>query len=113
MTEEELKYLADVQNFVDELIEIVGEEKKFEDFNNHLRYRRAVERQFELIGEAVKNFKKTNKEIEIKNSKEIIGLRNRIAHAYDSVDYVTLWGIIINHIPKLKIEIDELIKKLE
>lgn len=66
-----------------------------------------------MIGEATKKFKKTNEEIEITYSKEIIGLRNRIAHAYDSIDYAALWAIVINHIPKLKIEIDELIKKHE
>ena len=82
MTENELKYLIDVQIFVNELIEIVGTEKRYEHFNNNLTYRRAIERQFELIGEAVKNFKTTNKEIEISNSKEIIGLRNRIVHDY-------------------------------
>lgn len=113
MTEDELKYLVDVQIFVDELIEIVGVEKRFEHFNNNLIYRRAIERQFELIGEAAKNFKTTNTEIEITHSKEIIGLRNRIAHAYDSIDYTVLWAIVINHIPNLKAEIDELIKKYE
>lgn len=113
MTENELKYLIDVQIFIDELIEIVGTDKRYEHFNNNLIYRRAVERQFELIGEAVKNFKTTNKEIEITYSREIIGLRNRIAHAYDSVDYATLWSIVINHIPKLKIEIELLVKKYE
>ena len=113
MTEDELKYIVDVQIFVDELIEIVGEDKRFENFKNNLTYRRAVERQFELIGEAIKNFKKTNKEIEISNAKEIIGLRNLIAHAYDSVDYEKLWAIVINHLPKLKTEIDALIIKFE
>ena len=113
MTEDELKFIVDVQIFVDELIEIIGDNKRFENFNKNLIIRRAVERQFELIGEAIKKFKRTNKEIEISNDKEIIGLRNLIIHAYDSVDYEKLWGIIINHIPKLKIEIEALIKKYE
>ena len=113
MTDDGLKYLIDVQIFVDELIEIVGAEKRFEHFNNNLTYRRAIERQFELIGEAIKNLKTTNTEIEITHSKEIISLRNRITHAYDSIDYAVLWAIVINHIPNLKGEIDELIKKHE
>lgn len=44
MKEDELKYLIDIQLFVDELIEIVGSDKRFDNFNNNLRYRRAVER---------------------------------------------------------------------
>jgi len=113
MTEDELKYIVDIQIFIDELLEIVGMDKRFEKFNNNLMFRRAIERQFELIGEAIKNFKRTNQEIEISNAKEIIGLRNLIVHAYDSVDYEKLWAIIINHIPKLKLEIEQLIKKYE
>ncbi len=98
---------------IEDLSEIVGEEKMFAKFNQNRMMRLAVERCFEIIGEAIKNFKSINTEIEISNSKEIIGLRNRIVHAYDSVDYERLWAIVINHIPKLKIEIDELIKKHE
>ena len=54
-----------------------------------------------------------NSEIEIANAREIIGLRNIIAHAYDSVDYPKLWAVIINHIPKLKEEINSLIEKYD
>ena len=57
--------------------------------------------------------KSSTKEIEISNAKEIIGLRNLIIHAYDAVDYEKLWAIVINHIPKLKIEIEQLIKKYD
>ncbi len=93
--------------------EMIGKEKKFANFNNNKMLRYAVERQFGIIREAIKNFKSINKEIEISNSKEIIGLRNRIVHAYDSIDYERLWAIVVNHIPKLKVEVEELIKKHE
>jgi len=113
LTRKELKYLQDVIIAIEDLQKIIGEDKRFENFNNNKITRYAVERIFEIIGEAVRNFKTINKEIDISNSKQIIGLRNRIIHAYDSIDYVSLWAIVINDIPKLKIEIDELIKKHE
>ena len=113
MTKEELKYLVDLQLEIDELEEIIGPVKKFEDFNNNLTKRRAVERVFEIIGEAIGNYKKLNTENEITGAKEIIGLRNVIAHAYDAVDYPKLWSIIIKHIPKLKKEIDILVDKYD
>jgi len=87
MTRKELKYLEDVKMAIDDLSEIVGEEKMFANFNKNRMMRLAVERCFEIIGEAIKNFKTLNSQIEITNSKEIIGLRNRIVHAYDSIDY--------------------------
>ena len=109
MSIDELKYLEDILMAIEELEKFIGVDKRFEVFKTSQLLQRAVEREFEIIGEAIKNFKNLNKEIEIKNTKEIIGLRNRIAHAYDSVDYEYLWGIIINHVPKLKQEVASLI----
>jgi uncharacterized protein with HEPN domain len=113
VTKQELKYLVDVQLFIEELETFFPNEKRFENFNNNILLRRAVERMFEVIGEAIKNYKNLNQEFEIAHSKEIIGLRNIIAHAYDSVDYPKLWAIVINHIPQLKKEIDSLIEKYD
>ncbi|HOY48375.1 MAG TPA: DUF86 domain-containing protein [Flavobacteriales bacterium] len=45
----------------------------------------------------------------INNAKNIVGLRNQIIHAYDSISDETIWGILINHLPKLKAEINSLI----
>lgn len=113
MTNAELKYLEDVLLAINDIDEIVGEPKLYENFINDKATKFAIERQFEIIGEAIKNFKKLNSTIEITYSKEIIGLRNIISHAYDSVDHPKIWGIIINQMPKLKKEVDELIKKFE
>jgi uncharacterized protein with HEPN domain len=46
----------------------------------------------------------------IENARRIVGLRNQIIHGYDSVSDENIWGIIVNHIPKLKQEIEKLIK---
>jgi uncharacterized protein with HEPN domain len=43
--------------------------------------------------------------IEISSVKNIIGLRNIIAHAYDSVEPEMIWAIIQRDIPKLSNEI--------
>ena len=55
--------------------------------------------------------KKYDDSLQITNAKQIINLRNYIIHAYDTVDYEILWSIIVNHLPKLKIEIKEIISK--
>lgn len=110
-TEQELKYLEDIRLAIVDLQSFIGKKKNFNVFKKNELLKRAVERQFEIIGEAVKNLKQTNPSIEIKFSKQIIGLRNRIIHSYDSIDYEYLWTIIIKDIPELKREIIELLKK--
>ncbi len=113
MTKKELKYLVDVQLFIEELESFFPSEKKFDDFNKNVLLKRAVERIYEIIGEAIKNYKNENPPFEISYAKEIIGLRNIISHAYDSLDNEKLWSILINHIPQLKIEINTLIEKYD
>ncbi len=46
--------------------------------------------------------------ISINHDRQIIAFRNRIVHAYDSLDNTIVWAILINHLPKLKEEISEL-----
>lgn len=76
MSEVELKYLVDMEIAIVDTQEIIGNVKNFNDFNNNKEKKYAVERCFAVIGEAVKNFKNINNEIEISNAKEIIGLSN-------------------------------------
>lgn len=90
MTKRELKYLVDIQLFIEELDTFFPKEKKFAEFDKNILLKRAVERIFEVIGEAIKNYKNENPPFEIGFAKEIIGLRNIISHAYDAVDYPRL-----------------------
>lgn len=47
--------------------------------------------------------------INIGNAKRIVGLRNQIIHGYDSVSDENIWGVVINHLPQLKKDIQILI----
>jgi uncharacterized protein with HEPN domain len=69
-----------------------------------------VEREFEIIGEAMKRLEKIDSTLEISSKKQIINMRNRVIHGYDKVDNEIVWGTIIRHLPKLKQEIDNLLK---
>ena len=75
--------------------------------------KRAVERDLEIIGEAVNRIIKRDAghETDITNSKAIIGLRNQVIHAYDNISDENIWSIVINHLPKLKSEVKALIAK--
>jgi len=72
--------------------------------------KRAVERNLEIIGEAMNRVLKEEPDIAIKESYRIVGLRNQIIHGYDSISDENIWAILINHLPNLRNEIEELTK---
>lgn len=61
-----------------------------------------------IIGEALNQLKKVKPDLEIENDKQIIGFRNRLVHAYDSIDNSIVWAIINRHLKELKEEIQAL-----
>lgn len=83
--------------------------KTFEVYQNDLRTKRAVERNIEIIGEAMNRILKLDSEIIISNSRKIVDVRNRIIHGYDSVSDDVIWGIVIRNLPVLKKEVEELL----
>lgn len=66
--------------------------------------RRAVEREIEIIGEAMSKLLKTNPNISISYSRIIVDIRNKVIRAYDTVDNILIWKIINKVIPLLLIE---------
>ena len=54
---------------------------------------------------------KRDKYFQLPNAQRIIGTRNRIAHTYDKISDDLIWSIIINSLPKLKEEVEDLLKK--
>ncbi|MGS2739704.1 HepT-like ribonuclease domain-containing protein [Sinomicrobium sp. M5D2P17] len=73
-----------------------------------LKTQSAVERQLVIIGEALNKLKKVEPNLEIENDKQIIGFRNRLVHAYDSIDNSIVWAILNRHLKKLKEEMQVL-----
>lgn len=110
--EKEIKiWLSDIKQAISEINQFLPDEKKFKDFQNDLKGKRAIERNIEIIGEAVNRILNQNPNIEITNSRKIVDTRNRISHGYDSVSDDIIWAIVIRDIPRLQQEIDELLAK--
>ncbi len=101
------KYLDDVLNANELIEEFLVEINSFDEYSKDLKTQSAVERQLGIIGEAVNKYDKLNPNNFLKNTIQIIGLRNRIVHAYDSIDNTVVWAIIHNHLPYLKIEVTQ------
>ncbi len=109
MTEKNLKYLSDILMAI-QLIEDFTE--GITDFNSYDQDRKtqsAVERQLAIIGEALNQIRKSESGILIESDKQIVALRNRLVHAYDSIDNSIVWVIISKHLTPLKIEVEKLI----
>jgi uncharacterized protein with HEPN domain len=79
--------------------------KIFDEYSKDIKTKRAVERNIEIIGEAINRILRKDPDFGIENAQKIIGTRNRIAHGYDKISDDLIWSIVINHLPKLKAEI--------
>jgi len=108
MKEAGKKYLSDVSQAIELIETFISETTEYATFENDLKTQSAVERQLIIVGEAINNLRKAEPDISIKYDRQIIAFRNRIVHAYYSLDNAIVWAILINHLPKLKDEINEL-----
>lgn len=101
------KYLYDILSSCQEIEEETNlRGRSFEVFCNDRVYRRFIERNFEIIVEAMNRVLKLNPAIEISSARKIVNTRNLVIHSYDSLDNEILWGIVMKHLPILEKEIN-------
>ena len=87
----------------------VDSNKTLAAYKNDTKTRRAVERNIEIIGEAINRILQTGMDIPISNSRNIVDTRNRIIHGYDAVSDEIIWSIVISQLPILKGEVEKLL----
>ena len=106
MEDEIKKYLQDILSATDEITMFFdGKEMRFAEFETNMMLRRAVERNIEIIGEAMNRVLKADPSIAITNARKIVDARNYIIHGYDRLSTDILWSIVVNHIPLLRSEV--------
>jgi uncharacterized protein with HEPN domain len=104
--------LYDILNAINEIESFFSDQpKEFDVYKNDVRTRRAVERNIEIIGEATNRILQINDSISLSNSRKIVDTRNRIIHGYDTVSDEIIWGIVIQYLPILKTEVEQLLEK--
>ncbi|MFI5342739.1 MAG: DUF86 domain-containing protein [Chlamydiales bacterium] len=90
------------------------DKKKRKDFENDKMLGFATIRALEIFGEAAanisKSFQQKHPQIEWR---AIIGMRNRLIHAYFNIDYDIVWQALKSEIPKIIPELEKLINNLE
>ncbi len=69
-----------------------------------------MERELEIIGEAMNRILLIDDEISITNARRIVDLRNRVIHGYDKVDDAIIWGILQRHLAPLKKDVARLLE---
>jgi len=103
--EDALKHGREIQRFVSGM--------SLEHYSSDEKTRLAVERSFEIIGEALNRSYKLDLELvdAIPNYRQIISFRNILAHCYDTVEDRIVWGIIEESLPHLLGDLESLLKR--
>lgn len=108
------KFLEDVRDAA-AFIQEVTQGKTLDDYRADRLLRQAVERNFEIIGEAVNRLAKTDAETagRIGEFPQIIAFRNVLIHGYDLIDDAEVWKIIREQLPPLEQEVTLLLEEVE
>lgn len=109
MTLQSKKYLDDILYSIELIEDFMSNIDSFSEYSVDIKTQSAVERQIGIIGEAANKFDKLEETESLENISRIVGLRNRIIHAYDSVDNTIIWTVIKRYLPALK---EDVLKKI-
>ena len=104
------KWLYDILLSIEEIEGYVLSCKgDYEMFSQSLITCRAMERSFEIIGEAMNRIYKVHPDLELTEMSGYIGMRNIISHGYEVVSYRNLWKTAVEDLPVLKQEVEQLL----
>lgn len=89
--------------------------RTLEDYNHDRLLRSAIDREFEIVGEALNRLRRDDRAVaeRIPDLAEIIGFRNVLIHGYDIMDREAVWKAITVEIPVLVASIDGLLAELD
>lgn len=99
LSEDVLRCIAEVETFC--------RGRTFHDFQGDRGLQLIVERELEIIGEALARLCREYPTLadQIPDIRKIVGLRNVLAHGYDVLEHEILWDIVVNKLPLLKRDI--------
>ena len=110
MNERIEKWLNDILIAIEDIETFLGDgPRRFEDFASNKMLRLAVERDIEIIGEAMNRILRAEPGFTIASARQIVNTRNYVIHAYDSLNPETLWDIAINRLAPLRAEVERLL----
>jgi uncharacterized protein with HEPN domain len=103
-------YLWDMLQAV-QAIQQYTEHKTLEDYRSSTLLRDAVERRFQILGEALVRLRQSDAPTaeRIEHQERIVGFRNVLAHEYDRVEPDQVWSTIQERLPALKVRLEALL----
>jgi len=105
MMAQDKKLLSDIETAIGLIGEFTKNIKSFNVYDSDLKTQSAVERQLSIIGEAVNKYEKLKNTVPLEKSRKIVGFRNRLIHAYDSIDNSMVWVILQRYLDDLANEV--------
>ena len=104
------KYLYDIARAAEYIAQFTAD-RTYEEYHADPMLRSAVERQFEIIGEALNQLLRREPDLKgkISDASLIIAFRNRLIHGYATVSDVVVWGVVEGYLPVLSGEVRNLL----
>ncbi|MDE6383729.1 MAG: DUF86 domain-containing protein [Paramuribaculum sp.] len=113
MNEQIIKSLIDISKSINNIeLFCSSRPKEFKTFCEDVCFRSAIQWEIAIIGEAVNRILKIEPEIQITAARRIVNTRNYLIHGYDSLREDLIWAIVVNHLPLLKTEVQQLIESV-
>ena len=103
------KLLKDMLTCIENIVNYVGDNPTFAEYENNPLLQDAVEQNLITIGEAMNALLKLSPQLNFANARKIVDTRNKLTHAYDVIENLQIWNIIIQHLPILKLEIKSML----
>ncbi len=109
-----LKLLEDVLDAATFIVEITSNET-VDSYSRNRMLRQAIERNFEIIGEAIGRLRDHDPDVlqSLSDSSRIVGFRNVLIHGYDIVEHIVVWETARDQLPILIAEVVALMSRLE
>jgi uncharacterized protein with HEPN domain len=112
MSKEMAKYLADILSAIENINTHLQGKQDYKLFTENITIHSAVERELLVIGEATNRILQKDDNASISSARRIVSLRNKMIHEYDVIDDAQIWNIIVNHLPLLRKEVQQLLDRL-
>ena len=112
MKDESLAHLHDILQAGRAIKEFISG-KTFEAYASDELLRSAVERKFEVMGEAIHRIRRDDPELlsQIHNHRDIISFRNILVHGYDAIDNRIVWGVMEEDLESLIEDVSRLLQQ--